>query len=173
MAESTAPEAGCSEMGALAEAHKNFEALVGTFKAEVKMWMGPGEPFVSTGVMVNTLDLGGRFLRQDYKGDPSDGPFPNFEGRGFFGFNTVTEQYEGFWIDSASTFMQHETGTLDASGKTWNMAGTMTDPQTQKPMRKRSVTTVQDQDHHSMELFFTRPEGPEAKAMEINYTRVK
>ncbi len=173
MAESTAPEAACSEMGALAEAHKNFEALVGTFKAEVKMWMGPGEPFVSTGVMINTLDLGGRFLRQDYKGDPSDGPFPSFEGRGFFGFNTVTEQYEGFWIDNACTCMQNETGTLDASGKTWNMAGTMTDPQTQKPMQKRSVTTVQDQDHHSMELFFKRAEGPEAKAMEINYTRVK
>ena len=173
MAESSTHEAACSEMGALAEAHRNFEAFVGTFKAEVKMWMEPGEPFVSTGVMVNTLDLGGRFLRQDYKGDPSDGPFPNFEGRGFFGFNTVTEQYEGFWIDSASTSMQHETGTLDASGKTWNMAGTMTDPQTQKPMEKRSVTTVQDQDHHSMEMFFTSAEDPESQCMEIHYTRVK
>ena len=132
-----------------------------------------GEPMVSTGVMVNTLDLGGRFLRQEYKGDPSDGPFPNFEGRGYLGFNTVTEQYEGFWIDSASTSMQHETGTLDASGKTWNMAGTMTDPQTQQPMQKRSVTTVQDQDHHSMEMFFTSAEGPQAKAMEIHYTSVK
>ena len=173
MAESTTQEATCSEMGALAEAHKNFEVFVGTFKAEVKMWMGPGEPFASTGVMVNTLDLGGRFLRQEYKGDEADGPFPNFEGRGYFGFNTATEQYEGFWIDNACTLMQHETGTLDASGKTWNMAGTMSDPQTKKPMQKRSVTTVQDQDHHSMEMFFTSTEGPEAKAMEINYTRVK
>jgi len=173
MADSTTHEAACSEMGALAEAHKNFEVLVGTFKAEVKMWMGPGEPMVSTGVMVNTLELGGRFLHQEYKGDDAGGPFPNFEGRGYFGFNTTTEQYEGFWIDSACTLMQHETGTLDASGKTWNMAGTMTDPQTKKPMKKRSVTTVQDQDRHSMEMFFTSADGPEAKAMEINYTRVK
>ena len=173
MAESSTHEAACSEVGALAEAHKKFEPFVGTFKAEVKMWMGPGEPMVSTGVMVNTLDLGGRFLRQDYKCDEAGGPFPNFEGRGFFGFNTVTEQFEGFWIDSASTYMTHETGTLDAAGKTWNMVGTMTDPQTKKPMQKRSVTTVQDQDHHSMEMFFTSAEGPEAKGMEINYTRVK
>ncbi len=49
----------------------------------------------------------------------------------------------------------------------------MTDPQTGKPMQKRSVTTVQDQDRHRMEMFFTSAEGPEAKAMEINYTRVK
>ena len=73
MSESSTQEAGCSEMGALAEAHKNFEVFVGTFKAEVKMWMGPGEPMVSTGVMVNTLDLGGRFLRQEYKGDDAGG----------------------------------------------------------------------------------------------------
>ena len=53
--------------------------------------MGPGDPMVTTGVMENTLALGGRFLRQDYTGDPSDGPFSNFEGRGYWGYNTVTK----------------------------------------------------------------------------------
>ena len=38
--------------------------LVGTFKAVVKIWMGPGEPMVSTGVITNTMELGGRFLQQ-------------------------------------------------------------------------------------------------------------
>ena len=42
MAESSTQQAACSEMGALAEAHKKLEALVGTFKAEIKIWMGPG-----------------------------------------------------------------------------------------------------------------------------------
>ena len=76
-------------MAATTEAHERLTPFVGTFKAEVKMWMGPGEPMVSTGVMINELDLGGRFLRQTYTGDESEGPFPNFEGRGYWGFNTA------------------------------------------------------------------------------------
>ena len=51
---------GCAQMGALADAHKKFAPFVGTFAAEVKLWMGPGEPEISTGVMENTLDLDGR-----------------------------------------------------------------------------------------------------------------
>ncbi|MCZ6697550.1 MAG: DUF1579 domain-containing protein [Planctomycetota bacterium] len=171
MTEQSSTAAECTQMGALDDAHKNFEPFVGTFRAEVKMWMGPGEPFVSTGAMTNTFDLGGRFLRQEYKGDKNDGPFPDFEGRGFWGYNTVTKKYEGFWIDTASTFMQHETGDLDASGKAWTMVGECTNPQTGQPMQKRSVITLQDNDHHSMAMYFPGPDGQEVKGMEINYTR--
>jgi hypothetical protein len=39
--------------------------FVGTFRTEVKTWMGPGDPQRSTGTMTNTRDLGGKFLRQE------------------------------------------------------------------------------------------------------------
>ena len=165
-------------MGALADAHKKFGPFVGTFAAEVKLWMGPGEPEISTGVMENTLDLDGRFLRQTYKGDPGNGPFPNdisdmsfFEGRGFWGYNTVTNKYEGFWIDSASTGMQKEVGDVDDSGKVWTMIGEMVNPQNGQPIKKRSVITLKDNDCHKMEMFFSGPDGGQSKGMEINYTR--
>lgn len=169
MAEQT--EHGCAEMGALDDAHKKFEGFVGRFAAEVKLWMGPGEPMVSTGVMENTLDLGGRFLKQVYTGDPGDGPFPDFAGRGFWGYNTVTKKYEGFWIDTASTSIQTESGSVDASGKVWTMVGETTNPQTGEAMKKRSVITLVDTDHHRMEMYFGTPDGGEGKGMEINYTR--
>jgi hypothetical protein len=51
-------------MAAPSEEHERLKPFVGAFKAEVKMWMGPGDPAISTGVMVNELDLGGRFLRE-------------------------------------------------------------------------------------------------------------
>lgn len=51
---------GCMSMPGTDEHHQ----LVGTFKAVVKIWMGPGEPMVSTGVITNTMELGGRFLQQ-------------------------------------------------------------------------------------------------------------
>ena len=65
-------------MGATTSEHDLLRPFEGTFAATVKFWMGPGEPQVTTGEMINSLDLGGRFLNQAYTGDPSAGPFPNF-----------------------------------------------------------------------------------------------
>lgn len=159
----------CAGMGETAEAHEKFKPFVGTFAAQVKMWMGPGDPMESTGTMTNTLELGGRFLQQQYKGDPGDGPFPNFEGKGFWGYNTATNKYEGLWIDTATTQMQTEQGEVDSSGKVWTMVGEARDPHG-KPFKKKSIIKLIDTDHHTMEMYFSTPQG-EQKGMEINYTR--
>lgn len=160
----------CTTLPGPGAEHDRLQPFVGTFTAEVRMWMGPGDPMVSTGVMTNAFDLGGRFLKQTYQGDDLDGPFPNFEGRGYWGYNTVDKRYEGFWIDTASTFMQNEQGDVDAAGKVWTMTGEMTNPESGEPMGKKSVITLVDDDHHTMEMYFSTPAG-EMKCMEINYTR--
>lgn len=165
------PTAAMQEMAAPAAEHKRLTAFEGTFKAEVKIWMGPGDPMVSTGTMVNSWALGGRFLRQDYKGDPSPGPnpFPDFEGHGYWGFNKNTRKYEGFWIDTASTVMQNESGTVDEAGKVWTMSGDIVGPDGEASV-KRSVITLVDHDHHQMEMFFSKGDQ-EFKGMEIQYSR--
>lgn len=163
----------CAQQGDVGAEHKRFEAFVGKFKAVVKLWMGPGDPMESTGEMINTLELGGRFLKQDFHGDQTDGPFPNFEGRGYWGYNSVDKRYEGFWIDTASTALQTEEGSVDQAGTTWTMTGEMTDPQSGGKMKKRSIIKLIDNDHHSMEMFFGTPDGNEFKGMEIQYERVK
>lgn len=170
---SDAKEQSHDDFAALAaprEEHDHLKPFVGTFRAEVRMWMGPGEPMVLTGTMVNEEDLGGRFLRQTYEGDASEGPFPNFAGRGYWGYNTVDGRWEGFWIDTASTVMQIERGEHDAEAGVWTMRGEMTNPQTGQPVSKRSVITLIDDDHHRMEMYFESP-GGEAKGMEIRYER--
>ncbi len=151
--------------------HARLEPFLGTFRAEVSMWMGPGEPMVMTGTMVNESDLGGRFVRQTYTGDGAEGPFGAFEGRGYWGYNNVTKRFEGFWIDTASTMMQFESGDLDEAGSVWTMVGKMPNPQTGDEMTKRTVITLEDADHHSMVTYFDVGEG-EFKAMEIRYVRV-
>ena len=95
-------------LAAPTEEHTQLEAFVGKFAAEVKIWMGPGEPMVTTGVMTNSMDLGGRFLWQTYQGDAVEGPFPSFAGRGYWGYNKTDKRWEGFWIDTGSTVMQVE-----------------------------------------------------------------
>lgn len=170
MSEHCTPE-DMAKMAATTDQHKMLEKFVGTWKSEVKMWMGPGDPMVSTGKMVNTMDLGGRYLRHEYTGDPNDGPFPNFEGRGFWGYNTMINKWEGLWIDNASTMMQKEVGDLDAGGRVWSMFKEFPNPAGGPPTKMKSVITHIDDDHHSMEMFTIMEDGKEMKNMEIQYAR--
>ena len=160
----------CEAMGATTGEHAMLKPFVGTFAAEVTMYMGP-EPIVSTGTMTNSLDLGGRFLHQSYQGDPSDGPFPPFQGRGHWGYNTGAKRWEGFWIDTATTAMQREHGDVDESGTVWTMASPPTvHPGTGQEMTKTSIIRLHDEDHHTLEMHFKTPDG-EFKGMEIKYSR--
>ncbi len=154
------------------EHHEKMKPFEGTFKSEVKMWMGSGDPMISTGVIKNTWQVDGLYLHHDYQGDAVEGPFPSFCGQGYWGYNTTSHKYEGFWIDNASTTMQMETGDVDASGKVWTMFSEVTCPSTGQHMKKRSVVELIDDDHHKMETYFTGDDGNEMKAMEINYARV-
>ena len=151
--------------------HQLLKPFEGKFSAVVTLWMGPGEPMVSTGTMTNSFELNNQFLHQHYEGDATDGPFPGFQGRGYWGFNTATNEYEGFWIDTASTLMMHESGAVDDSGKVWEMAGDFKNPQDGSDMKKRSVIKLEDNDHHTMEQFMATADG-EFKTMEIKYERI-
>lgn len=151
--------------------HKQLEPFVGTFKAEVKMWFGPGDPMVTTGKMVSSWHLKGLYLHQDYAGDATDGPFPNFEGKGYWGYNSSSGKYEGFWIDSASPMMQFESGNVDESGKVWTMVCEVPNPHGEGTLMKESTISVIDENHHRMEVFFKSPNAEPMKQMEISYER--
>lgn len=152
--------------------HALLKPLEGTFSSQVKMWMGPGDPTVSTGLMKNSFRLNGLYLFHDYKGDQVEGPFPRFEGQGYFGFNSTSGRFEGLWVDNVSTAMQMETGTVDASGKIFEMLSEFEMPGQGTTFKKRSIITVIDNDHHTMESYISPPDGQEMKNMMIDYKRV-
>lgn len=151
--------------------HELLKPFEGTFKAEVKMWCGPGEPQQMTGITRNRFVLDGRFLEQHYDGDAS-GDFGAYVGRGYWGYNRVTRQYEGMWIDNMSTPMMFEAGDVDAAGKVWTMAGTYDDPATGERRNKKSVIRLVSNDHNVMEMYMVDASGNEMKTMEIHYRRV-
>lgn len=152
--------------------HELLKPFEGQFESTVRMWMGPGDPMVSTGKLVNTFQLNGLFLHQDYHGDATDGPFPSFEGKGYWGYNQTLKRYEGFWIDNVSTIMQYETGQVDESGRVWTMTCQVPNPMSGELMDKKSVITLIDNDHNKIEMFYKLPDGSEAKNMEIEYERI-
>ncbi len=173
MAESSSTPSPEFAMPTAGEHQQRLTPFAGKFRSTVKIWMGPGEPMISTGTMTNTLELNGLYLQQDYVGDPNDGPFPSFAGKGFWGFNPHSGNYEGFWIDNASSMMQLETGTVDSSGKIWEMHSSVKVPPHGEPQNRLSRITLIDANRHKMESFFTAPGGRLAKGMEIDYERIK
>ncbi|MEZ6094103.1 MAG: DUF1579 family protein [Pirellulaceae bacterium] len=57
--------------------HALLKPFEGTFRAEVRLFMGPGEPQVTTGTMKNAFHVDGLYLQQDYVGDPAPPPSPH------------------------------------------------------------------------------------------------
>lgn len=161
----------CEPLRQLTAEHAMLRPFAGTFRASVLMWLGPGEPMRLTGRMENRLDLGGSFLHQRYAGEGSYGPFGRFEGRGYWGYNTVLRRFESLWIDTATTFFQIEYGSVDATGKRWEMTGEMTDPSTGRALSKRTVIELIDADHHTMATHFKKEGEAEVRVMEIAYER--
>jgi Protein of unknown function (DUF1579) len=151
--------------------HALFKPFEGTFRAKVLIYMGPGEPLVTSGTMVNTFQLGGLYLHQDYSGDETGSPFPAFAGKGYWGFNPARSQFEGFWIDNASSMMQLEHGTVDAAGKVWTMFSEFVHPYSGQTVKKRTEIKLLDQDHHTMTSYMIDGTGHESRTMQIEYQR--
>ena len=116
--------------------------------------------------MINTMVLGGRLLHHDYQADSG-----MLQGQGYWGYNTVDERYEGLWLDTMATFFQLDQGRHDTQSDPYHMGGTMTDPMTRKPLKKRSEIAFKGANEHTMTMFFER-DGRDFRQMKICYTRV-
>lgn len=137
-------------------------------------WNGTIETFgegaqKSTGVMTNSWVLGGRFLRQEWKGEFFGQPF---EGLGYWGFDRVKKQWFGAWMDTWGTGMMVSTGTYDAAKKTWTLVGSTPNPVTGQDEKMKETIVVNSPDMHTMEMFGEQ-DGKEELMMRIVYTRAK
>jgi hypothetical protein len=153
--------------------HKMLEESVGTWDAEVKMWMnGPvGEPLVSKGTSESKMVLGGRYLQQDFTGEMMGQPFV---GTGFTGYDNFKKKYVSFWIDNMSTGMSIMDGVLDKGGKSVTMWGKMDEPATgQKNKKVKYVTRFVDKDTQVFETYDVTSFGDKKPIMEITYKRRK
>jgi hypothetical protein len=154
-------------------AHKMLEESVGTWDAEVKMWMnGPGsEPMVSKGASEQKMVLGGRYLQQDFSGEMMGQPF---NGTGFTGYDNFKKKYVSFWIDNMSTAMSTMDGVLDKDGKSVTMWGKMNEPATgEKDKKIKYVTRFADNDTQIFETYDVSAYGDKKPTMQITYKRRK
>ena len=153
--------------------HKMLEESVGTWDAEVKMWMkGPtGEPMISKGTSEQKMVLGGRNLQQDFTGEMMG---QTFTGIGLTGYDNFKKKYVSFWIDNMSTGMSTMDGALDKDGKSVTMWGKMDEPATgQKDKKVKYVTRFVDKNTQIFETYDVTSFGDKKPIMEITYKRKK
>jgi len=147
--------------------HKVLMERVGTWDAEVQMWMGPGEPMKSKGVETNRA-LGQFHVLSTFEGTVMGGPF---EGHGITSWDPNKKKFISIWVDTMEPTPAVTEGTHDAKAHTLTFTGDVV--MSGQHSKMRQVATMKDADHATFEMFATGPDGKEAKSMQIDYTRRK
>lgn len=153
--------------------HKALAAMEGKWTAEVRSWMnGPdAPPTVSKGTSVNSMILGGRYLKEEFTSEMMNQPF---SGIGYTGYDNFNKKYIGSWMDNMSTSMMTMEGSMNERGDVLTMTGKMDDPTTGEHGKSfKSVMTILSPDKRTYGMYdLSLPEGKQL-VMEIVYTRAK
>ena len=146
--------------------HAHFKKYVGDWAVTTTFQM-PGDPqaMESTGSMHGTLILGGRFVQVDFHLDDMMGQ--PFDGVGITGYDNTKGQYQGIWMDVASTHITMTTGTM--SGGSLTMQGTSSTPMGENGMK--ITTTWQGDDQFTDTFYDQMPDGSWVQTGTITYTR--
>jgi hypothetical protein len=165
--------AKAKEAGTPGAEHAILKPLEGSWNVTGRSWMKPTEkkPTMSSGTSTLSWVMGGRFLKQEYKGDMMGQPF---EGLGYMGYDKVKKEYVSVWMDSMATGLFEGSGSYDATTKTVGETGNFSCPVTgDKDMWYRSDWKMVDNDTNVFTMYMKDPNGKEFKSMELTYKRAK
>jgi hypothetical protein len=152
--------------------HKMLAKLAGNWTADVKAWLGPGEPKESKGTMSRKVILDGRYLQETFEGEFFGS---KFKGMGLIAYDVNKKKYLMAWVDNMDTGIMVSEGSYDAKTRTYTYIGEENSPLMGK-MKMRDVLTVISDDEERFEMFrtsFAEKDAKEFKVMEITYTRKK
>jgi len=149
--------------------HQRLAKLAGKWKLQVTSWMAPGAPPQKSEASAEFKTiLGGRYLHQEVKGNMMDQPF---EGMGIEGFDNVTKERFGTWVDSMSTGEMTVRGKCAADAKKCTLKGKVPDAAAGKEVPVSETITLTDDDHFTFEMHGPGPGGKTFKMLEIAYSR--
>jgi hypothetical protein len=152
--------------------HESMAYEVGTWDADVSMWMSPdAEPMKSKAVEKNEL-LGKMWLMSQFEGEFGG---EKFTGRSALGYDPIRKKFVGGWVDSMSPFMMRMEGDYDEASHTLTMMGEGTDVMTGKSAKHKMVTQYESQDEKTFTMY--QQDGGDddewQKTMEIKFSRRK
>ncbi|MEL6870531.1 MAG: DUF1579 family protein [Pseudomonadota bacterium] len=166
----TADDAMMQAMQAAAtpgEAHQMLAKGVGSFTAEMRMYMAPGaEPMVTQMDLERSMDLDGRVMVEQWQGNVMGQPF---EGRGRTGYDNVTKTFWSTWSDNMSTALLVFKGQADADSEDLVMTAEGVHAVTGMPYKMRSVASRTDDGKELMTMYEDHGQG-EFKTMSFVLT---
>ncbi len=149
--------------------HKQMESLAGSWDVEVAYVLGGKENKGKARCEARWI-LDGRFLEQEYKS--------NFQGKPFtvlqiLGYDNQKKKTIELMLDNLSTTVLHNEGTISEDGKVISNEGESLDRASGKTEKLRTVYTIIDQDHFTLEWFRPAEGGKEEKVVSMTHTRRK
>jgi Protein of unknown function (DUF1579) len=151
------------------EQHKQLDALAGSWDVSVTYRLG-GKEFKGTALCEAKWVLDGRFLRQEYHSKMQGKDFIVLQ---FLGYDQGKKKFVELKMDSMDTGVMHNEGTISNDGKVITCKGERIDQTNGELVKIRTVTTIEDADHFTLEWFLTKGDGKEERAVVLNHTRKK
>ncbi len=166
------------ELTKLNQNHQLLGKLAGEWTYEVKMWMAPdAPPMTSKGTAERKPMMEGRYYLMHVNGTMQmpgpDGKMKDFDFKGMSleGYDNVQKKFVSAWIDNMGTGIIMFEGTYDPATDSYTYHST-SEMMPGMKTKVKEVIKVADKDHHTLEWYEER-DGKEVKTMEINYTRKK
>lgn len=153
--------------GTPGEFHETLGLQVGEWDAEVRFWSEPGgEPSVMEATATIEWVMDGRFVRETVESEFMGQPF---RGVGYTGYNNLTGEYEGSWMDNHSTALYRYTGERDDRGRLVFVSESV-DPLSGQKVKERSVWEMVSDDE-MVARSYRLEDGEEFLTMELRYSR--
>lgn len=149
--------------------HKQMEPLAGSWGVEITYVMG-GKEHKGKASCESQWVLDGRFLQQEYKSKFMGKPYTVLQ---HLGFDNNKKKTSEIVMQSLSTSILHNTGTMSADGKVITNEGISHDASAGQEYKLRTVTTIVDPDHYTLEWFHLAGDGKAEKIVSMAHTRRK
>jgi hypothetical protein len=151
--------------------HQAMAKMAGKWNLKVTAWMMPGAPPQTSNATAEFKPtVGGRFMEQEVHGDMGGQPF---EGHGLEGYDNVTHERWGTWVDNMTTGVMVMKGKCKADAKKCTETGKVSDAVAGKPVAVSSTMTMKDDNTMVFEMTGPGPDGKPFKNLEIVYTRAQ
>lgn len=151
--------------------HEWLQKLVGEWRVETEMSMGPDQPTMTSTGTETVKSLSGLWAFGEGRGTMPNGSTMDY--RSALGYDVSFKEYRGCWFASVSSHLWKYTGTLSPDGRvmTLNCVG----PNMEKDgetANYRDVIELIDDNHRTLTTYGQAENGDWNEFMKATYTRV-
>ena len=151
--------------------HQWLQKLVGEWRIESEMSMGPDQPLQKAEGTESVKSVGGLWAFGEGAVTMPGGP--DMIHYSTLGYDVSFKEYRGCWFASMSSHLWKQTGTLSADGTTMTLDCVGPDMvKDEETANYRDIIEFQDADHRTLTSFSQDDNGEWQEFVKFHYTRV-